>query len=214
MLAPFEQTGAENPYAVHSDLENCMQNLVGIIRTESELAQALDEIEQLKERIVRARVEGNRYFNPGWHMALDMHTMLTVSEAITRAALARKESRGQWQAAAHVHDAHEHLCRRRADHGLADAHVSADQGPGHQRLVQLRESQDHPRVQAPRARSGRYAADVPGRCGPGPGVPQVHRVLLVPGRLPRHSRPREQQEEFCWSTILRATRGAGNASAG
>jgi succinate dehydrogenase / fumarate reductase flavoprotein subunit len=94
MLAPFEQTGAENPYAVHSDLENCMQNLVGIIRTESELAQALDEIEQLKQRIVHARVEGNRYFNPGWHMALDMHTMLTVSEAITRAALARKESRG------------------------------------------------------------------------------------------------------------------------
>src|SRR5260221_138591 len=94
MLAPFEQTGAENPYAVHSDLENCMQNLVGIIRTEAELAQALDEIGQLKQRIVSARVEGNRYFNPGWHMALDMHTMLTVSEAITRAALARKESRG------------------------------------------------------------------------------------------------------------------------
>src|SRR5260221_694437 len=94
MLAPFEQTGAENPYAVHSDLENCMQNLVGIIRTESELARALDEIEQFKQRIIRSRVEGNRYFNPGWHMALDMHTMLTVSEAITRAALARKESRG------------------------------------------------------------------------------------------------------------------------
>src|SRR5207245_7127185 len=81
-------------YAVHSDLENCMQNLVGIIRTEAELAQALDEIEGFKQRIVSARVEGNRYFNPGWHMALDMHTMLTVSEAITRAALARKERRG------------------------------------------------------------------------------------------------------------------------
>jgi succinate dehydrogenase / fumarate reductase flavoprotein subunit len=94
MLAPFDQAGAENPYTVHSDLENCMHNLVGIIRTKSELEEALEEIGRLKERIVHTRVEGNRYFNPGWHMALDMQTMLTVSEAITRAALARKESRG------------------------------------------------------------------------------------------------------------------------
>ena len=94
MLAPFDQAGAENPYTVHSDLENCMQNLVGIIRTQAELEEALEEIERLRQRIMRARVEGNRYFNPGWHMALDMQTMLTVSEAITRAALARTESRG------------------------------------------------------------------------------------------------------------------------
>ncbi len=94
MLAPFDQTGPENPYAVHSDLEECMQTLVGIIRTQTELEQALDEIERLKQRIARAHVEGNRYFNPGWHMALDMHTMLTVAEAITRSALLRKESRG------------------------------------------------------------------------------------------------------------------------
>src|SRR6202048_3670806 len=71
-----------------------MHNLVGIIRTQAELEQALEEIGRLKERLARARVEGNRYFNPGWHMALDMQTMLTVSEAITRSALARKESRG------------------------------------------------------------------------------------------------------------------------
>jgi succinate dehydrogenase / fumarate reductase flavoprotein subunit len=94
MLAPFDQPGTENPYAVHSDLEDCMQNLVGIIRTEAELEQALVEIERFKERLAKVRVEGNRYFNPGWHMALDMQTMLTVSEAITRSALARKESRG------------------------------------------------------------------------------------------------------------------------
>jgi succinate dehydrogenase / fumarate reductase flavoprotein subunit len=94
MLFPFDQPGTENPYAVHSDLEDCMHNLVGIIRTESELVEALQRIEQLKQRLTGVRVEGNRYFNPGWHMALDMQTMLTVSEAIARAALARKESRG------------------------------------------------------------------------------------------------------------------------
>ena len=94
MLAPFDRPGAENPYAVHADLEDCMQNLVGIIRVESELLQALEQIECLKRRTANVRVEGNRYFNPGWHMALDMDTMLTVSEAITRSALARKESRG------------------------------------------------------------------------------------------------------------------------
>src|ERR1700738_5232162 len=71
-----------------------MHNLVGIIRTQAELEQALEEIGRLKERLARARVEGNRYFNPGWHMALDMQTMLTVSEAITRSALLRTESRG------------------------------------------------------------------------------------------------------------------------
>src|SRR5205823_11494158 len=94
MLAPFDASGAENAYTIHSDLENHMHNLVGIIRTESELLQALDEIDKLRERTRRVRVEGNRYFNPGWHMALDLNTMLLVSEAITRSALARKESRG------------------------------------------------------------------------------------------------------------------------
>jgi succinate dehydrogenase / fumarate reductase flavoprotein subunit len=100
MLAPFDAAGGpgggvgENPYAVHADLENCMQDLVGIIRVESELQQALVEIEKLKQRTQRLRVEGNRYFNPGWHMALDLQTMLTVSEAIACSALLRKESRG------------------------------------------------------------------------------------------------------------------------
>ena len=97
MLAPFDRPGAgdgENPYAVHADLEECMQNLVGIIRVESELQQALEELERLRHRAQQVRVEGNRYFNPGWHMALDLETMLTVSEAITRSALKRTESRG------------------------------------------------------------------------------------------------------------------------
>jgi succinate dehydrogenase / fumarate reductase flavoprotein subunit len=94
MLAPFEREGGESPYAIHADLEDCMHNLVGIIRTESELQQALEEIGRLGERLQHAHVQGNRQFNPGWHLALDLHNMLTVAEAITRAAIERKESRG------------------------------------------------------------------------------------------------------------------------
>jgi succinate dehydrogenase / fumarate reductase flavoprotein subunit len=94
MLAPFERTGGESAYAVHSDLEDCMHVLVGIIRTESELVQALDQIGQLRERLGRVTVPGNRQFNPGWHLALDLENMLTIAEAITQSALERKESRG------------------------------------------------------------------------------------------------------------------------
>jgi succinate dehydrogenase / fumarate reductase flavoprotein subunit len=93
-LAPFEGDGGENPYAIHADLEDCMQNLVGIIRTESELQQALDEIAGFWERLGRVSVAGNRQYNPGWHLALDLHNMLTVAEAVTRSAIERKESRG------------------------------------------------------------------------------------------------------------------------
>jgi succinate dehydrogenase / fumarate reductase flavoprotein subunit len=94
MLAPFERAGGENPYAIHAELEDCMQNLVGIIRTEAELLRALDEIERFQQRVARVGVTGNRQFNPGWHLALDLHCMLTVAEAVTRSALERKESRG------------------------------------------------------------------------------------------------------------------------
>jgi succinate dehydrogenase / fumarate reductase flavoprotein subunit len=94
LLAAFEGTGRENPYAIHQDLQECMQSLVGIIRTEGELKKALEEISVLKERAKRVRVEGTRQYNPGWHLALDLHSLLTVSEAVTLAALERKESRG------------------------------------------------------------------------------------------------------------------------
>ncbi|HEX9377286.1 MAG TPA: fumarate reductase/succinate dehydrogenase flavoprotein subunit [Actinomycetota bacterium] len=93
-VAPFERDRGENPYAIQRDLEECMHTLVGIIRTEAELKQALDEIAALKERAGRVAVEGNRQFNPGWHLAMDLAPMLAVSECIGRAALERKESRG------------------------------------------------------------------------------------------------------------------------
>ena len=94
LLAPFEAQGSENPYKIHSDLQDCMQDLVGIIRTESELKQALGIIQQLKERSRTVKVEGNRHFNTGWHLALDLHSLLTFAEAATLAAIERKESRG------------------------------------------------------------------------------------------------------------------------
>jgi succinate dehydrogenase / fumarate reductase flavoprotein subunit len=94
MLAPFESNGTENPYKIHSDLQDCMQSLVGIIRVETELKQALEILQQLKERSKRSKVEGNRQFNTGWHLALDLHSLLTFAEAATLAAIERKESRG------------------------------------------------------------------------------------------------------------------------
>jgi len=93
-LEPFERGGDENPYTVHRDLQECMQILVGIIRNEGELKKALEELAVLRERKRRVRVDGNRQYNPGWHLAMDLHSMFTVSEAVARAALERKESRG------------------------------------------------------------------------------------------------------------------------
>jgi succinate dehydrogenase / fumarate reductase flavoprotein subunit len=96
-LAPFERglsAGSENPYQLHHELQKLMQDLVGIVRTESEMNTALEGIRDLRERSGQAGVFGNREYNAGWHTALDLPNMLDVSEAITRAALERKESRG------------------------------------------------------------------------------------------------------------------------
>src|SRR5262249_44601461 len=94
LLEPLERAGSENPYSIHSDLQECMQALVGIIRTEGELRKALEEISVFKQRLGRVRVAGGREFNPGWHLALDLHSLLSVSEAVTLGAIERKESRG------------------------------------------------------------------------------------------------------------------------
>ena len=93
-LAPFEASGSEGPYAVQHDLQEMMQDLVGIVRREDEMGRALTGLARLRERARNARAPGNREYNPGWHTALDLDNLLTVSEAITRSALERKESRG------------------------------------------------------------------------------------------------------------------------
>jgi succinate dehydrogenase / fumarate reductase flavoprotein subunit len=94
LLAPFSNSGTESPYAVHRDLQEVMQNLVGIFRTDKDLKKALAELEKLKARAAKASVEGSRLFNPGWHLSCDLKAMLIVSESVTRSALARTESRG------------------------------------------------------------------------------------------------------------------------
>ncbi|RJQ09362.1 MAG: fumarate reductase/succinate dehydrogenase flavoprotein subunit [Dehalococcoidia bacterium] len=93
ILKPFEG-GRENPYTLHKELQDCMQENVGIIRTDSEMRQALVKIAELRERLTQVQVEGHIQYNTGWHLALDMEHMLRVAEAITMAAIERKESRG------------------------------------------------------------------------------------------------------------------------
>ncbi len=92
-LAPFEE-GGENPYGLQKDLQQVMNDLVGIIRTAEDLKQALDQLDKLRERAGRLSVEGDRRYNPGWHLALDLRNMLLVSECVAKAALERTESRG------------------------------------------------------------------------------------------------------------------------
>ena len=94
MLAPFERSDGDSPYDLHRDLQETMQNYVGIFRSEEDLKRGLDKIQKLKQRATRVRVDGSRLFNPGWHLARDLKAMLTVSEAVALSALERKESRG------------------------------------------------------------------------------------------------------------------------
>ena len=93
-LAPFATDTGENPYTLHQGLQQTMNDLVGIIRTRSELEESLREIEAFKERARTMVVEGHRQYNPGWHLAIDLTNMLIVSECIAKAALEREESRG------------------------------------------------------------------------------------------------------------------------
>ena len=94
-LAPFDRgASGENPYQIQYDLQEAMQNLVGIVRTENEMQQAVESIAQLRARADRVGIAGNRQYNNGWHTAMDLDSLLVVSEAVTRAALLRKESRG------------------------------------------------------------------------------------------------------------------------
>src|SRR6266581_1847064 len=93
-LALFESPGNENPYQVQHDLQEIMQHSVGIVRNENEMKPVLEQLKEFRDRANGVRVIGNREFNPGWHTALDLKNLLTVAEAITCAALERKESRG------------------------------------------------------------------------------------------------------------------------
>jgi succinate dehydrogenase / fumarate reductase flavoprotein subunit len=93
-LAPLSRHDGENPYTVHHELQQTMNDLVGIIRREHEVKQALTELEKFRERASRVSVPGGRAYNPGWHVALDLRNMLLVAECVALAALERQESRG------------------------------------------------------------------------------------------------------------------------
>jgi succinate dehydrogenase / fumarate reductase flavoprotein subunit len=93
-LEPFDRGASESPFKVQADLQEMMQDLVGIVRKEDEMQRALEGLEKLNARAAKVGVTGNREYNPGWHTAMDLHSLLTVSEAVTRAAILRKESRG------------------------------------------------------------------------------------------------------------------------
>jgi succinate dehydrogenase / fumarate reductase flavoprotein subunit len=93
-MAPLERTEGEDPYAVQRDLQATMQSLVGIFRVENDLTEALGQLAELRRRWTSVRVSGGRAYNPGWNLVFELGNLLTVSEAITRAALVRTESRG------------------------------------------------------------------------------------------------------------------------
>jgi succinate dehydrogenase / fumarate reductase flavoprotein subunit len=93
-LAPFSRSSGENPYTVHAELQQTMNDLVGLIRREHEVKQALEELVKFKERTAAVAVPGERAYNPGWHYALDLRNMLLVAECVAMAALERRESRG------------------------------------------------------------------------------------------------------------------------
>ncbi|HZE19397.1 MAG TPA: FAD-binding protein [Candidatus Angelobacter sp.] len=94
LLEPFQRASGPDPYSIHRRLQQAMHSLVGIFRTEADLVKGIEEIRKLTAEARSVRVEGSRVFNPGWHLAHDLKNMLTISEAIARCALQRRESRG------------------------------------------------------------------------------------------------------------------------
>jgi succinate dehydrogenase / fumarate reductase flavoprotein subunit len=94
LALPFERQTGENPFAIHADLQVMMQAKVGIVRRPDELQEAINDLKILRDRAAKCMVLGSRQFNPGWHMAIDLQSMIAVSETVARSALQRTESRG------------------------------------------------------------------------------------------------------------------------
>jgi succinate dehydrogenase / fumarate reductase, flavoprotein subunit len=93
-IAPLQRTGGENPYTVHSEVQQTMSDLVGIIRRESEIKTAISELDKLRERTAQVSAEGGAAYNPGWHLALDLRNIMLIADCVAQAALERQESRG------------------------------------------------------------------------------------------------------------------------
>ena len=130
-LAPFERKAGSDgagPYRIQHELQEMMQELVGIVRREEEMRRSLEELTKLRERASRLHVDGNRAYNPGWHTALDLSALLTVSEAVARSALERRESRG-----AHFRDD-----MPKPDSAFAKVNVVVKKGSGGEMRVERR----------------------------------------------------------------------------
>jgi succinate dehydrogenase / fumarate reductase flavoprotein subunit len=125
VLAPFARESGESPYEVHRALQQCMDQLVGIYRVQADLDRALEELAKLRARADAVRVEGTRMFNPGWHLARDLQNMVLVSEAITRSASLRRESRG----------AHSRLDHTGLDPALGQVNHAVTKGPDGMRVT-------------------------------------------------------------------------------
>jgi succinate dehydrogenase / fumarate reductase flavoprotein subunit len=151
-LAPFDGPtngdSAENPYTLHLALQDTMNTLVGIIRKADEVSEALGKLTELRERFKHVQVEGNRQFNPGWHLAVDLRNMLLVSECVAKAALERTESRG-----GHTRDDHPSMepewrktllvCRVEGDAVVPDVAIThEDQVPMRDDLLELVEIEE------------------------------------------------------------------------
>ncbi len=93
-IAPLERAGGENPYTVHTEVQQTMSDLVGIIRREDEIKTAIAELDKLRERAVKVSAEGGAAYNPGWHLALDLRNIMLIADCVAQAALERQESRG------------------------------------------------------------------------------------------------------------------------
>ncbi|RLT43735.1 MAG: fumarate reductase/succinate dehydrogenase flavoprotein subunit [Chloroflexi bacterium] len=145
-LRPFDGNGTENPYAIHHELQDMMQDLVGIIRTQSELDEARSRLPGLRERATHLRIDGNRQFNPGWHLAFDLQSMLTVADLITNGASIRKESRGghtrdDFPGPDHHHFATVNLVQQMTPDGAVAREVPLPEMPAE--LAKLFEGDDH-----------------------------------------------------------------------
>jgi succinate dehydrogenase / fumarate reductase flavoprotein subunit len=125
LLAPFERASGESPYQVHRALQECMDRYVGIFRVKEDMEKALVELEAIRQRAAQVRVEGARIYNPGWHLSRDLRNMLIVSEAVTRSALLRTESRG----------AHSRLDHPGLDAALAKVNMCAVLADGAMRVA-------------------------------------------------------------------------------
>ena len=128
-LAPFERSGGEGPYQIQYDLQDMMQAHAGIVRHHKDLTIAAEKLQDLKKRAAQVSVSGNREYNPGWHTALDLQNLLTVSEALVLSGLDRKESRG-----GHFREDHP---EKKEDHAKHNAVIRRDPRNGEMQMLRV-----------------------------------------------------------------------------